>query len=279
MNAVLSPIIDELFNAARRGRRRESREAYAFDALIELARRHVGRPDDGAATPAGGRGPVSGTTPDTSASTGAARRAERTGNSTHLALLRVDLEALVRGRVTGDELCEVAGVGPISTRAARDLLGESIVKLVVTNGVDVANVTHLGRGPTAAQRIAMLWSSPGCEVQGCCSTIGIQADHRVPWADDQVTELANLDPLCGHHHRLKTHHGWALIAGVGKRPMVPPGDPRHPANQAADPACRDSGPREGPDPAGGAHAGTQSDGTRSPPDPPHRKARLFGDAA
>jgi hypothetical protein len=31
-------------------------------------------------------------------------------------------------------------------------------------------------------------------VQGCSSTVGIQADHRVPWADDQVTELANLDP-------------------------------------------------------------------------------------
>jgi BarA-like signal transduction histidine kinase len=43
-----------------------------------------------------------------------------------------------------------------ATRTARDLLGESIVKLVITNGVDVANVTHLGRGPTAAQRIALL---------------------------------------------------------------------------------------------------------------------------
>jgi Domain of unknown function (DUF222) len=279
LNAVLNPIIDELFNAARRGGRRESREAYAFDALIELTRRHVGRPGEGAATPARGAGPVPGTAPDASAGAGDRRRAERTGNPTHLALLRVDLGALARGRVTGDELCEVAGVGPISIRTARDLLGDSIVKLVVTNGVDVANVTHLGRGPTAAQRIAMLWSSPGCEVQGCSSTIGIQADHRVPWADDQVTELANLDPLCGHHHRLKTLHGWALITGVGKRPMVPPGDPRHPADQAADPASGDSRPREGPDPAGGAYADTQSDGTRSPPDPPHGEASLFGDAA
>jgi hypothetical protein len=99
--------------------------------------------------------------------------------------------------------------------------GESVVKLVITNGVGVANVTHLGRGPTAAQRVAMLWSSPGCEVQGCSSTIGIEIDHRLPWADDRVTELANLDPRCGHH-RLKTHHGWALIAGTGKRPVVPP---------------------------------------------------------
>jgi Domain of unknown function (DUF222) len=39
LNAELNPIIDELFTAARRGGRRESREAYAFDALIELAHR------------------------------------------------------------------------------------------------------------------------------------------------------------------------------------------------------------------------------------------------
>jgi hypothetical protein len=279
MNAVLNPIIDELFTAARRGGRRESREAYAFDALIELARRHGARPDDPADTPAGGSGPASGTAPDTSADAGAGRRAERTGKPTHLALLRVDLGALVRGRVTGDELCEVAGVGPISIRAARDLLGESIVKLVITNGVDVANVTHMGRGPTAAQRIAMLWRSPGCEVQGCASSVGIQADHRVPWADDRVTELANLDPLCAHHHRLKTHHGWALVAGNGRRPLVPPGDPRHPANQAPDPARGDPGPRERPDPACETHADMRSAGTRPPADPRRREASLFGDVA
>jgi hypothetical protein len=169
-------------------------------------------------------------------------------------------------------------VGPISTRSARELLGESIVKLVITRGVDVANVTHVGRGPRAAQRIAILWSSPGCEVQGCSSTVGIQVDHRVPWADDQVTEFANLDPLCVHHHRLKTHNGWALIAGTGKRPMVPPGDSRHPGHQAPDPAGGDSRPRGRPDAADGADAVIPSAGTRSPPGPRRRDASLFGDA-
>jgi hypothetical protein len=164
------------------------------------------------------------------------------GAATHLALLRVDLGALVRGRVDADELCEIAGLGPVPVATARALLGESILKLVITKGTGVANVTHLGRGPTVAQRIALLWTSPGCDVRGCSSTIGIQADHRVPWSDDRVTVLGNLDHLCGHHHRLKTHRGWALIAGVGKRPMVPPGDPRHPANQSLDSTCDDPSP-------------------------------------
>jgi hypothetical protein len=67
---------------------------------------------------------------------------------------------LVRGRVEGDELCEINGVGAVSVQRARELLSESILKIVITRGVDVLNVTHLGRGPTVAQRIALLWTSP-----------------------------------------------------------------------------------------------------------------------
>ena len=59
----------------------------------------------------------------------------------------------------------------------------------------------------------------------------LEIDHRNPWADCHETVLTNLDPLCDHDHDLKTHHGWALIEGTGKRPMVPPDDPRHPRNR------------------------------------------------
>ena len=37
--------------------------------------------------------------------------------------------------------------------------------------------------------------------------------------------------LCGHCHDLKTRYGWSLVHGTGKRPMVPPDDPRHPKNK------------------------------------------------
>jgi hypothetical protein len=45
-------------------------------------------------------------------------------------------------------------------------MGDVVLKLVLTQGVDVAHVTHLGRGPSAAQRVALLWSSPTCTVEG-----------------------------------------------------------------------------------------------------------------
>jgi hypothetical protein len=54
---------------------------------------------------------------------------------------------------------------------------------------------------------------------------------REEWRKTHHTRLDEGDGLCGHHHDLKTHFGWALIEGTGKRPMVPPDDSRHPKNK------------------------------------------------
>jgi Domain of unknown function (DUF222) len=237
VNAALEPIIEDLFRAARGEGRHESRDAYAFDALIALARGALATPTtapDTAAAPGDhdSRDDDVGTdSGDPPPSPLASAAAPRTTNPSLLALLRVDLEALTRGRVEGDEVCEIAGVGPVPARVARRLLGDAVIKIVITRGVDVVNVTSVGRGPTAAQRIALLWNTPGCTNSECDHTLGIQHDHRVPWADDQVTELPNLDRLCPNPcHRLKTHDGWALVLGTGRRPLVPPDHPRHPNN-------------------------------------------------
>jgi hypothetical protein len=200
--AALEPLIDARFTKARTKGEREQRDAYAFDALVELA--------DRASHGTGG--------------------AEQKRTPQHLALLRVDFEALTRGKAEGDEICELTGLGPIPVARARELLGEATLRLVITKGVDVAHITHLGRGPNAAQRIALLWSSPTCSVEGCTCT-RVEIDHRHGWAKGGRTELHNLDPLCSHHHDRKTNDGWALVAGTGKRPIVPPTDPRHPKQQ------------------------------------------------
>src|SRR6202030_797862 len=87
-----------------------------------------------------------------------------------LGLIRVDYESLVRGAVEGEETCEIAGVGPIPVRIARALLGDAILKLVITKGVDVINVTHLGRSVTVAQQCALWWQSRMCQRLGCTHT-------------------------------------------------------------------------------------------------------------
>jgi len=199
--SALEPIIDGLFTAARAAGKPEPRATYAFDALMALTDR------------------------DTELSARHASRKPR-----YLALLHLSFEALVRGAIAGEETCEIPGLGPIPVRVARELLGDAILKLVITRGVDVAHVVHLGRGPTAAQRVALLWSKPKCANEACSSTF-VQIDHRVPWAVTRHTRLDELDPLCPHDHKLNTHENWSLISGKGRRAFVGPDDPRHPRNR------------------------------------------------
>ena len=211
----------------------EARDALAFDAMVAMATRSQDADAPGCATGAKKRQPA----------------------PQHLALLRLDIEALWRGYVEGDELCEVAGLGPIPVEVARRLLGDAVLKLVLTKGDAVANVTSLTRGPTQAMRYALLWTSPTCVVEGCTRTI-VEHDHcfGAEYKDTRHTRLDETDRVCHTHHDLHTHHGWALVPGSGKRPMVPPGDPRHPGQTR-------SGPRSGREPP-------DADGHLAPATPP-----------
>jgi hypothetical protein len=207
--AAHGPIVDEMFKTARAEDRKESRDAYAFDAFIELANRACGE------------------TKSDGEPTKPAKPSPR-----FMGLIRADIEALHRGTVEGDEICEIAGLGPIPATVARELLGDAILKLVITKGKDVVNVTHLGRSPTVAQQVALWWRSPMCTREGCTRTQRLENDHQLGWAETHRTRVDELEPLCEHDHDLKTYDGWELIAGQGRRPMVPPDDPRHPRYRA-----------------------------------------------
>lgn len=222
----LERLTDLAFRQARADDTREGRDAYAFDALLRMA----GRSHD-ADSPAPPHPPHPESESPHQPPPPQRTQPRRPGNPRHLALLHVDVAALTRGRVEDGEICELPGVGPISVAAARELLGDAILKLVITRGSDVLNVTHLGRGANAAQQIALLWSHPICTVKGCNRRARLQNDHRVPFAADRRTRLSNLDPLCDHHHDRKTREHWALVDGEGRRELVPPDDPRHPANR------------------------------------------------
>ena len=261
---VLRAITDEIFAEAHANGIHETRDAYAFDAAVEMARRawdnmhvrHDNAGDNDSAAgdedaAAAGEGEGEGVAPaecslsntggdvsgrgslDDDVTAGPvvkSPRARRRGagvNPKTRAVVRVDLEALVRGRVDGDETCEIAGLGPVPVSVARELLGDATLHLVLTKGTQVANVTYLGRGPNTAQRIALLWTAPQCTRLGCHQR-ATEHDHRAPYADKPETVLENIDGYCHRDHDLKTYEGWALITGTGRREMVPPTDPRHP---------------------------------------------------
>ena len=194
--AALAPLRDRLFRQAYQQGRREPLEAYAADALAELARGHGGS-------------------------------AKRGGTKL---IVRVDLPALLRGRPTEGEVCEIAGFGPVAVSAVRELVdtADPFLAAVVTDGDKVTGVAHLGRRSTAKQRTALEWLSPECSALGCPNVSFLEFDHRIDWSTSHLTVLDLLDRLCKADHKRKTEQGWALVPGHGKRPFVPPDDPRHP---------------------------------------------------
>jgi hypothetical protein len=140
--------------------------------------------------------------------------------------VRVDAAALRRGHVEDGEMCEIPGVGPVPVATARAQLPEAILKVLVTDGVDVLSVSHMGRTIRAHVRTAIEERDPTCVVPGCEVAVGLEIDHwQTDFGDDGPTELANLARLCHLHHSMKTHRGFTLGGGPGKWQWDPPPAP------------------------------------------------------
>jgi hypothetical protein len=145
-------------------------------------------------------------------------------------IVRIDLAAFVRGMPLDGELCEIAGYGPVPVSVVEEFLATKNPFIVglISKGEDLTTGFHFGRHPSALQRSALEFLSPTCTVEGCSAKTGLQFDHRHDYSVTGITAFSDLDRLCGHHHSLKTNHGWALVEGRGKRSFVRPADERHP---------------------------------------------------
>jgi len=145
--------------------------------------------------------------------------------------VRVDHAALLRGHVAPGELCEIPGIGPVPVEVARRLAVDSVLNVLVTDGVDVTAVAHTGRTVPVALRRALAERDPECVVPGCTVREGLEIDHTVPFAEGGPASLDNLARLCHWHHYLKTHHGHLLervdaADGSGRTwRWIAPGDP------------------------------------------------------
>jgi len=117
----------------------------------------------------------------------------------------------------------VANLGRVRADGTHPALdgADSLRGAVRDRVVDVTGAHHK-RPVNAAQATALDFRDPVCCVEGCDRTDGLETDHRTGWAKTHTTGIADLDRLCRMHHRLKTHFGYQLAPGDGKRPMVPP---------------------------------------------------------
>jgi len=186
--ASLVPYEKELFEAARTRDKseRERPEAHAFDALVAMA----------------------------DASSGVRAPAKTTDTTL---VVRIDIGAL-RGWTEPGEVCEIVGTGPIPAAVALKMAQDAFIKAVITDGVDVHSVVHLGRKPPAVLETALRELSSQCVVEGCDVSRHLEIDHNLPWTEGGETRLSNLNPLCTFHHRYKHAHKLRLVGeGTNKR--------------------------------------------------------------
>jgi hypothetical protein len=179
---------DELVVDAVRGGWFEGRDVHRADALVDMAR-------PGSAKPAG---------PET------------------MIHVMVDHEALMRGHTVTGEQCEIPGIGPIPVTLARQLSEDAILKVLLTDGVDVKAVAHAGRTIPAHLRSALEVRDRKCIVPRCDRTVDLQIDHRNTYGQTQITRLEDLGLLCRWHHHQKTFLGYTYRGGPGTWEWLPP---------------------------------------------------------
>jgi hypothetical protein len=182
------------------------------------------------------------------------------GRRPALVIVRIDHAALVRGFRRADECCEIDGIGPVPVATVRAMMTDAFLAAIVTDGVNIRSVVHLGRAVTAAQRTAMVARDRECVVPGCHVNYGLEIDHVEGWAPTRITTVDSLARICRHHHHQKTYEGWQLRGTPGQWQWIPPPDRRDGGTDGG----RETSRAEGPAPA--------PNGSPPPPPSPPRRA-------
>ena len=175
------PLIDGQFKLARAEGREEPLDAYAFDALIELA-----APLRPRRRPRADASPRPQQTPRSRSRSGRRRSISRSSASTTKRWSAVRSKVKRRARSQG--WVRSRSASPASCSARRSSSSS------ITKGVDVANVTHLGRSPTMAQQVALWWQSHMCTRETCTRTQRLENDHGPEWRNTKHTRVDELDP-------------------------------------------------------------------------------------
>jgi len=259
LKAALETQGDRIFQQARREGRMEPVDAYRADALLALVtgqgilppptRKRQQQPEQE-------QDPDSGPSHSSHSSHSGDGPDDRVSDPKVTMHVRCDLGALRRGSLGSGEVCEIPGVGPIPIERARALLGQALVDLVITDGVDVTTVVRLGRHIPAPLLTAITERDQYCVVPGCGKRLGLEKDHcQVDYAEGGVVSYDNIAKLCHHHHQLKTHQGYRLAGGPGRWEWITPDQPVTPKR----PARR------------------RKKGPKAPPRPPETSPTLFTD--
>lgn len=203
--AALEPYERAIFEQNRKTGKHARPEQTAFDALVRYCDQHT---NPGPSVDLGG---------DPAEDTAPARKGPDA-----VLVYHVSHDAYLRGHTLPGEVCELEGAGPVPVGVVRVIAnGDVLVKALVTDGIDVLRVAHLGRTIPAALRTAIDARDRECVIGGCHVTRHLEYDHDLPVSEGGETSYHQLHRLCRFHHREKHRHNARLQGPPGEMTLVP----------------------------------------------------------
>ena len=105
-----------------------------------------------------------------------------------------------------------------ASAALRIACHASVQRVLLDPAGAVLDVGRERRTVTPAQYAALIARDGGCAFPGCTRPPAWCIAHHIRyWAHGGLTNIDNLVMLCGHHHRVIHHHGWAVRIGAHDR--------------------------------------------------------------
>lgn len=131
--------------------------------------------------------------------------------------------------VKNGEVCKIPGVGPVSSRVAREIAGDAFLTGLFYDGKDLRQMRRWTRNPPVEVRLALELGEPpkfdGVKCVDCGNRFKTENDHVEPHVARGPASVDNLKPRCWSCHKKKTERD--RRAGKLKPPLVKPASPRH----------------------------------------------------
>ena len=111
-------------------------------------------------------------------------------------------------RVDPGEICKIPGVGPMSPKEAREMARDSVINVVLTDGIDLTHFKRWSRNIPAELQVLLEIGEPpdfdGVKCVDCGNRFRTEFDHVKPHVARGPMSNGNIKPRCYPCHQTKT---------------------------------------------------------------------------